>query len=157
MRDNTRHTMKKSLAAAAVALTGAGLLGGTAGSASAIPYPPPPSGTWYSTNDAWGDDGDDGGVSFWVKGKKSGYDQYVKASFYAEGEHLYLRDYHPNGSNAIVRLWVGGSGPAVFYAEGYGKTHFNLSYDENQTVSMQVCTSTSSKAYCTPKISKGRS
>lgn len=101
------------------------------------------------------DDGDAGGKSLVVWAQNSDYEG-VSADFNALGGHLYVYDNFDNGRPAIAKLWVGGSGPAVFYAPGDEKSkHFDLSYDENQTVYLQVCTSDSPNAVCTVK-SKGK-
>ncbi|QFU90398.1 hypothetical protein [Amycolatopsis sp. YIM 10] len=109
---------------------------------------------WYFNHYAYPDDGDSGGTSIYV----SAYDgtSSVSAYFAAKGENITLRDYHDNDRPAIAKIWVGGSGPAVFYADGDNTdTFINESYDENQTVYLQVCTSDSANAVCTTK-SKGK-
>ncbi|MFC7878993.1 hypothetical protein, partial [Isoptericola sp. NPDC057391] len=134
--------------------------------ATATPAPDPAgpattdrSGTaasWYMDTAAWANDGDAGGVSLYEQAVKGGTSQYVMGMFEANGEHLTVWDHHDNDRKAIVKLWVGRSGPAVFYARGDGtKKEFNLSYDEGQRVYLQACTSTSVNAVCTPKREKG--
>ncbi|MFE6971914.1 hypothetical protein [Isoptericola sp. NPDC057653] len=149
--------------AAALVTAGAALL---APAATAAPAPDPAgqatterstaAAGWSMDTDAWGNDGDVGGVSVYEQAIKNGTSQYVMGMFEAKGEHLTVWDHHPNGRKAIVKLWVGGSGPAVFYASGDGtKKEFNLSYDEGQRVYLQACTSTSVNAVCTPQREKG--
>lgn len=60
-------------------------------------------------------------------------------------------------SPGIAKLWVGGDGPAVFYGEdgdddgGGDWVEHNRSYDEGQTVYLQVCTSDHPDAACSAK------
>ncbi|SKC34936.1 hypothetical protein [Krasilnikoviella flava] len=149
-------------AAAALVTAGAALL---APAATAAPAPDTSgadrataAASWSMDTAAWAKDGDAGGVSIYEQAIKNGTSQYVMGMFEAKGEHLTVWDHHPNDRKAIVRLWVGSSGPAVFYAAGDGtKKEFNLSYDEGQRVYLQACTSTSVNAVCTPKREKGTS
>ena len=60
-------------------------------------------------------------------------------------------DHVDNDRPTIVKLWVGGSGPAVFYGEGTHRTVEWPSYAEGQTVHIQVCTSDHPNAVCTKK------
>jgi hypothetical protein len=138
--------MRKALVAAAVAVASLGVLTGTAGAAA----------SWYKTQASWNDPNDNGGVSIYEQASKDGTDEYVMGQFLAYGEVLSIWDYHDNDRPAIVKLWVGGSGPAVFYGNGDGTTReVNLSYDEGQTVYLQACTSDSANAVCTKKAAKG--
>ncbi|MEL7977084.1 hypothetical protein AAG589_14565 [Isoptericola sp. F-RaC21] len=145
-------------AAAALVTAGAVLLAPTA---TAAPAPDPAgqattAASWYMDTGAWADDGDAGGVSIYEQAMKDSTSQYVMGMFEAKGEHLTVWDHHPNDRKAIVKLWVGKSGPAVFYAKGDGtRKEFDLSYDEGQRVYLQACTSTSVNAVCTPKREKG--
>lgn len=112
---------------------------------------PEPRASWTYDYDRWSDDGDAGGVSIGDGAWADDYHQ-VEAEFHALGEWLYIWDQYPNGRDTVARLWVGGSGPAVFYGEGYDTVRdVNLSYDEGQTVYLQVCTSDSPNAVCTDK------
>ena len=158
------RTMTAAVAATLVA--GVGLLGPTASAAPGPAAEPAPgtapdrstAASWYMDTAAWADDGDAGGVSIYEQALKDGTSQYVMGMFEAHGEHLTIWDHHPNGYRSIVKLWVGGSGPAVFFSDGDGtKRELNLSYDEGQTVYLQACTSTSVNAVCTPKTEKGTS
>lgn len=106
---------------------------------------------WVYDYDRWGDDGDAGGVSIGDGLWADDYHQ-VEAEFHALGEWLHIWDQYPNGRDTVARLWVGGSGPAVYYGDGYDTVRsVNLSYDEGQTVYLQVCTSDSPNARCTDK------
>jgi len=149
-------------AAAALALTGLGLLGPAA---TAAP-PEAPAGdaqaaaTWYREAWSWHDPYDKGGVGITEMATKGGTGGkvYVYGRFVPEGEHLFISDRHANGRKSIVKLWVGGSGPAVFYSKGDNTYRdVNLSYDEGQTVYLQACTSDSAQAVCTKKVAKGTS
>lgn len=108
--------------------------------------------SWTYDYHIYKNDGDAGGISMSVEADKSN-GEGVLASFSAKGEHLFISDQHKNGRSAIAKLWVGGSGPAIFYATG-DNSHkdFNLSYDENQTVNLEVCTSDSANAVCTYRV-----
>jgi len=157
------RTTTTAATAAALVMAGAALLAPTA-TATAAPAPDPAAGRgtaasgWYMDTAAWANDGDAGGVSIYEQAIKNGTSQYVMGMFEADGEHLTIWDHHPNGYRSIVKLWVGGSGPAVFYSNGDGtKRELNLSYDEGQRVYLQACTSTSVNAVCTPKREKGTS
>jgi len=149
--------------AAALTVTGLGLLGPTA---TAAPAPDPgasavastAAATWRTTWSAAPDDHDAGGITIYEKATRIADRAFVMGQFTAYGEHLTVWDYHDNDRKAIVKLWVGASGPAVFYAKGDDTTtRFDLSFDEGQTVYLQACTSTSANAVCTPKVAKGRS
>ncbi|MFC7878805.1 hypothetical protein [Isoptericola sp. NPDC057391] len=149
-----RHSTRRTLAAAAVGAAGLGLLGGTAATAA----PATTAASWNDYGADWDDPNDAGGISVYEKTVKYSNGESVMAQFIARGEHLTIWDDHDNDRKAIVKLWVGRSGPAVFYAKGDGtETRFNLSYDEGQTVKIQVCTSTSSKAQCSSGTYRGRS
>jgi hypothetical protein len=101
-------------------------------------------------------DGDAGGVSLEVKCHKhvSGF-PYIRAKFYANGEHLFINDRYANGRAPVARLSIGGSGTATFWGYSYGDRHFNKSYSEGKSVKLQICTSSSSKAFCSPTYSGG--
>ncbi|MFD6178593.1 MULTISPECIES: hypothetical protein [unclassified Isoptericola] len=155
-----RTTTRRTLAAAAVGAAGLGLLGSTA--AAAAPRPAldgvATAATWHDSGASWNDPNDKGGISVYEKTSKSSTREDVMAQFIANGEHLTIWDHHDNDRKAIVKLWVGRSGPAVFYAKGDDtETRFNLSYDEGQTVKIQVCTSTSPNAQCSSGTHRGRS
>jgi hypothetical protein len=147
-----RDRMKKSVVAAAVAAASLGILSGTAVAEPAT------AASWYNTQASWNDPKDKGGVSIYEQASKNGTDEYVMGQFIAYDEILTVWDYHDNDRPSIVKLWVGGSGPAVFYGNGDGTTRkIDLSYDEGQTVYLQACTSDSSNAVCTNKVAKGKS
>jgi hypothetical protein len=152
-----RTRMKTAVAAVAMGIAGVGMLGGTATADAGTE--PRAATSWYTGYDSWNDPSDSGGVSFYEGAYKyvgGGKTEYVKGYFQAYGEWLTISDYHDNDRAAIVRLWVGGSGPAVFYGNGDGtERDINLSYDEGQTVYLQVCTSDSANAVCSPKKAKG--
>jgi hypothetical protein len=152
--NNMRHRMKRSVLAAIVGIASLGVLGGTAVA------DPEAAGSWYTRYDSWNDPQDKGGVSIFEGAYKDvggGKTEYVKGDFRAYGETVRIADYHKNGRPAIVKLWVGGSGPAVFYAEeDWSEREIPGSYDEGQTVYLQVCTSDSPNAVCSPKKAKGR-
>ena len=168
-----RHVTRRTLAAAAVGAAGLGLLGATAAAGApattpgTAPGPQPQlapaspfttAATWNEYGASWKDPNDAGGVSVYEKTVKYSNSDEVMAQFIANGEHLTIWDDHDNDRKAIVKLWVGTSGPAVFYAKGDGtETRFNLSYDEGQTVKIQVCTSTSPNAQCSSGTHRGRS
>lgn len=116
---------------------------------AAVAAEPEPQAYWYSTYDRDPTDGDAGGVSIMEEAIKSTGGS-VSAKFRAHGEHLLIWDNFNNDRATIAKLWVGGSGPAVFYSEGDFKAH-NLSYDEGQKVYLQVCTSDHPNAVCTDK------
>ena len=125
-----RERMRRAVVAAAVGVASLGVLGGTAAAE--------PAASWYKAQESWDDPKAKGGVALY--------------------EQATIWDYHPNGQRALAKLWVGGSGPAVFHSDGDGTTRrLNLSYDEDQTVYLEVCTSTSPDAVCTNRIAKGRS
>lgn len=137
-------------AAAAVALVG--VPGGTALADST------PSAGWHVTEADWDDPKDKGGISMYEQTSKNGTDEYVMGQFVAHGEKLSIWDYHQNGRSSIVKLWVGDSGPAVFYSHGDGtKRTINLSYRDGQKVKVEACTSDSPGAECTDKLATGRS
>ncbi|SKC34935.1 hypothetical protein [Krasilnikoviella flava] len=149
-----RHGTRRTLAAAAVGAAGLGLLGTTAATAA----PATTAASWNDYGASWNDPNDAGGISVYEKTVKYSNSESVMAQFIANGEHLTIWDDHDNDRKAIVKLWVGKSGPAVFYAKGDNtETRFNLSYDEGQTVKIQVCTSTSSQAQCSSGTHRGRS
>ncbi|MGY6651483.1 hypothetical protein ACXIZN_04895 [Amycolatopsis sp. TRM77291] len=142
--------MKKAVVAAALGVASMGVLGGTATA--------DPSASWHKSHAAWNDPKDDGGISIYEQASKDGTDEYVMGQFTAYDEVVTIWDHHKNGRKAIVKLWVGSSGPAVFYAHGDGtKRVIDGSYDEGQTVYLQACTSDSPNAVCTKKLAKGRS
>ncbi|UYM06675.1 hypothetical protein [Solicola gregarius] len=98
-------------------------------------------------------DGDAGGVSIWEWARAAKNDPIaVSATFEAYDEKLRIDDDFDNDRPTVVRLWVGRSGPAEFFSTGDGKT-FDLSYNEGQTVRLQVCTSDTRNATCT-KVKK---
>lgn len=133
--------------AVVVAVAALGILGGTTNAAAA---------SWYKSHAAWNDPKDAGGISIYEQASKDGTDEYVMGQFVAYDEIVTIWDYHDNDRPAIVKLWVGGSGPAVFYANGDGtKRTIDGSYDEGQTVYLQACTSDSANAVCTNKVAKG--
>jgi hypothetical protein len=146
--------MKKAVAAVALGVAGMGMFGGTAVA------DPGAAASWYTRYDSWEDPDDKGGVSLYEGAYKDvggGKTEYVRGYFVAYGEQLMISDFHDNDRPAIVKLWVGGSGPAVYYGNGDGKEReVPLSYDEGQTVYLQVCTSDSPNAVCSPKKAKGR-
>jgi hypothetical protein len=142
--------LRKSVVAVAVGVAGLGVLGGTAEAEPAA------AASWYKSQESWNDPKDTGGVSIYEQASKDGTDEYVMGQFVAFDEVLTIWDYHPNDRPAIVKLWVGGSGPAVFSGNGDGtKRVIDLSYDEGQTVHLQACTSDSPNAVCTNKVAKG--
>jgi hypothetical protein len=146
-----RNSVKKSVIAAAVGVATLGALGGGTAIAESGA-----EASWYKSHEAWNDPKDEGGVSIYEQASKDGTDEYVMGQFVAYGETLTIWDYHDNGRPAILRLWVGGSGPAVFYATGDDtKREIPRSYDEGQTVYLQACTSDSPNAVCTEKVAKG--
>lgn len=154
-----RRRVRTVVAAMAMGVAGVGMLGGTAAAGTGTEQEAAAS--WYTGYDSWHDPSDSGGVSFYEGAYKyvgGGRTEYVKGYFQAYGEWLTISDYHDNDRAAIVRLWVGGSGPAVFYGNGDGtEREINLSYDEGQTVYLQACTSDSANAVCTNKVAKGLS
>lgn len=136
-------------AAATLSVAALGMVGGAAGAAASDVAPQADWGTSYY---AWNDPEDSGGVSVAEMAYKISSDEYVHGRFRAYGEVLSIWDYHDNDRKSVVRLWVGGSGPAVFYSKGDNTyREVNLSYDEGQTVHIQTCTSDSSGAVCTAK------
>ncbi|CAM3483196.1 hypothetical protein [Isoptericola cucumis] len=140
--------------AAALALAGLGLSAGAAGAAPAavVPAHLAPQAGWGTSYYAWNDPEDSGGVSVAEQAYKTTSDEYVHGRFRAYGEVLSIWDYHDNDRRSVVKLWVGGSGPAVFYSKGDNSyREVNLSYDEGQTVHIQTCTSDTSGAVCTEK------
>ncbi|UYM06676.1 hypothetical protein [Solicola gregarius] len=92
-------------------------------------------------------DGDAGGVSL-TESIIDGEGTSVAAQFLAEGERLIVYDDYDNDRSTVARLWVDGPGPEVFYSRGSRK-EFDLSYDEGDTVHLQVCTSDSLLTICT--------
>lgn len=148
--DDMRNRIKKAMIGTAVGVASLGFLGGTANAA------PTAEASWYISQASWNAPDDKGGVSIYEQASKDGTDEYVMGQFLANGEDLTIWDHHDNGRSAIVRLWVGGSGPAVFYGDGDGtEREVPLSYDEGQTVYLQACTSDSPNAVCTKKVAKG--
>jgi hypothetical protein len=150
--------MTKASAAAAVGVASLGVLGGPAAAetGTAAPAEPATAASWYISQDSWDDPQDNGGISIYEQASKNGTDEYVMGRFRAYGETLSIWDHHDNDRSSIVKLWVGGSGPAVFSSKGETYREVPLSYDEGQTVYLQACTSTSSNAVCTDKVAKGR-
>ena len=147
-----RDRMKKAVVAAAVGVASLGVLGGTAAAEPAA------AATWHNSGASWNDPKDAGGVSIYEKASKTTADEYVMGQFIAYDEILSIWDHHDNDRPSIVKLWVGGSGPAVYYANGDGTTReVDLSYGEGQTVYLQACTSDSPNAVCTNKTAKGKS
>ena len=132
------------MAFAAVALVG---LNSTAVADSEAEY------TWVTDYDYRQNDGDKGGRSIreMVYSPGEGGYNHNKAVFQAHGETLHIGDFFENGHPTVVKLWVGGSGPAVYYAKGWGWSAYHLSYAEGQAVYMQVCTSDHPNAACTSK------
>ena len=149
-----RRSTRRTLAAAAVGAAGLGLLGGT--TAAATPFT---TTAWHDSGGSWDDPNDAGGVSVYEKTSDlSAGGGNVLGQFFAYGEKISIIDHHDNGRRAIVKLWVGKSGPAVFYGNGDGTERIiDESYDEGQTVKIQVCTSTSAKAQCSSNTYRGRS
>ncbi|MGY6651481.1 hypothetical protein ACXIZN_04885 [Amycolatopsis sp. TRM77291] len=147
-----RSRTKKAMVAMALAVAGLGMSAGTAVAGTEA--------SWYSRYGSWNDPEDKGGISLYegrYKPVSGGKTEYVLGRFKAYGETLTIMDYHDNNRRAIVKLWVGGSGPAVFYGDGdRTERAVPLSYDEGQTVYLQVCTSDSPNAECSPKEAKGR-
>lgn len=130
------------MAFAAVALVG---LNGTAAADSEA------NGGWEFDYSYDQNDGDKGGRSIKESAFYKGASTNM-AKFEAYGEVLKISYYFENDRRAIAKLWVGGSGPAIFYSDGdMTDTRFNLSYDEGQTVYLQVCTSDHPNAVCTSK------
>lgn len=141
----------RTMTAAAAALTVAavGMVGGAAGAA---PAEATAQAGWGYDYFAWNDPEDAGGVSVSEMAYKTTSDEYVHGRFRAYGEVLSIWDYHDNDRKSVVKLWVGSSGPAVFYSKGDNTyREVNLSYDEGQTVHIQTCTSDGSGAVCTEK------
>ena len=103
---------------------------------------------WRIEEERGPNDGDAGGVSLRDELVNADFED-VEAHFAAKDEYLSVDDDFDNDRNTVARLWVGGSGPAVFYSQGGDWTGFDLSYDEGQTVKLQVCTSASPNAVCT--------
>ncbi|MFF2653129.1 hypothetical protein [Streptomyces sp. NPDC058045] len=128
------------------AAAGALLAGALAGGLTAAPAQASASGgastqsaRWHCTGDSDPDvDGRQRVYTTCTKGKSS-----ISATFYARGEHLYVYDHFKNGHRTVVYLRVDGSGTAKFTTG-----HHNLSYSENKDVYLKVCTSSSSKAFC---------
>ncbi|MGY6651482.1 hypothetical protein ACXIZN_04890 [Amycolatopsis sp. TRM77291] len=140
--------MKRAVVVAAVGAASMGIFGGTAVAE--------PEATWHKSGASWNDPNDKGGVSSYEKAAKTSGNEMVMGQFIAYDEKLTLWDEHNNGRKAILKLWVGGSGPAVFYSHGDGTTRvIDESYDEGQTVYLQVCTSDSPNAVCTKRQAKG--
>lgn len=71
----------------------------------------------------------------------------VSAVFYAHGEYLHVNDAFDNDRSSVANLHIGGSGTAQ-YTNGY----HNLSYSEGKDADLQVCTSSSANAVCSPMI-----
>lgn len=141
------------MAAVAIGVAGLGAAGGTAVADTEA------KAGWYTRYDSWNDPRDKGGVSLYEGTYKSvggGKTEYVRGYFQAYGEWLTISDFHDNDRKAIAKIWVGGSGPAVYYGNGDGtEREVDLSYDEGQRVYVQVCTSDSPNAECSPKKAKG--
>ena len=153
-----RHGTTRAAVTAALGLAGLGLLGGTAVAAPEAPEAPEAMASWTTSYDDWDDNQDTGGISAQEVAEKNGTDEWVSGSFYAYGEKVYVGDQHDNDRRSIVRLWVGGSGPAVFYSDGDGTTRsIDTSYEDGQTVRIQACTSDSANAVCTERLAKGKS
>ncbi len=153
-----RHSTRRTLAAAAAAAAGLGLLGSTAAAATPTPDGPAAAATWNSTGATWNDPNDAGGVSVYERASKLSTGEDILGQFIAYGEKISVFDRHDNDRKAIVKLWVGGSGPAVFYGNGDGTERVsNESYGEGQAVYLQVCTSDSANAVCSDRTHRGRS
>ena len=147
-----RDLLKKTVVAMAVGVAGLGMLGGTAVADTEA------AASWHSSGASWNDPKDDGGVSVYEKASKTTANESVMGQFVAYDEILTIWDNHDNDRKSIVKLWVGGSGPAVFYSNGDNTTReIDLSYDEGQTVYLQACTSDSPNAVCTNRTAKGKS
>ncbi|MGO1971446.1 MAG: hypothetical protein ACTH2Q_00660 [Propionibacteriaceae bacterium] len=146
--------LRKSLIATAAAAASFGVLAG----GTAVAEPPEAQASWYTEESAWRDEKDKGGVSIYEQAiRNDSSQQYVMGEFQAYGENLTVWDHHNNDRKSIVKLWVGGSGPAVFYSDGDGtKKTIPLSYDEGQAAKLQACTSDGPNAVCTEKLVKGR-
>ncbi|WP_132875698.1 hypothetical protein [Tamaricihabitans halophyticus] len=145
-----RSGVRKSVLAAAIAAVSLGAFGGTAVAEPAA------KASWHSTYASWEDPNDKGGVSIYEHARKNGTDEYIMGQFLAYGEKLSIWDYHDNDRSAIVKVWVGGGDPAVYYGNGDGtRRNIDLSHDEGQRVMLQACTSDSPNAKCTPKKAKG--
>jgi hypothetical protein len=143
-----RDWLTKSVVAAAVGVAGLGVLGGTAVAE--------PAASWHKSGASWNDPKDSGGVSIYEKASRTDADEYVMGQFVAFDEVVTIFDYHDNDRPAVLKLWVGGSGPAVYSGNGDGTTRvIDLSYDEGQTVYLQACTSDSPNAVCTKRTVKG--
>ena len=141
----------RTMTAAAAALTVAavGMVGGAAGAAPAGAAAPA---DWGYSYYAWNDPEDAGGVSVAEMAYKTTSSEYVHGRFRSYGEVLSIWDYHDNDRKSVVKLWVGSSGPAVFYSDGDNTyREVNLSYDEGQVVYIQTCTSDGAGAVCTEK------
>ncbi len=112
-----------------------------------------PQASWEKSYKWSEDDRDEGGINISEGVRKNR--EMARAEFWAYGERLEITDNHDNGRQAIAKLWVGGSGPAIFYANEGDKDaperRIDLSFAEGQSVQMQVCTSDSSNAVCTDK------
>lgn len=146
---------QRSLIRRATMVAAAGAVGVLGLSGTAVADSSPPA-SWHSTGASWNDPNDKGGRSVYEQGSKLTNNEDIMGQFIAFGETLTIFDRHNNGHPAIVKLWVGGSGPAVFYGDGDGTTtEIPLSYDEGQTVKLEVCTSDSAKAYCTTDTASG--
>lgn len=79
----------------------------------------------------------------------------VVGNFQAYDEQLRILDNHENGRPGVVKVWVGGSGPALYYAysgDDGRLRELDLSFAEGQSIQMKVCTSDSPKAKCTDKV-----
>lgn|SRR5690625_3418414 len=141
------HRTLRSLMVAVVATASIGALA-TATATAETEY----QSTWGKTYDRWNDPDDYGGQSISEAATKHATGEYVSASFQAYGEILQINDRHRNDRSAIAKLWVGGSGPAIYYGNGDNTSRkVNLSYAEGQRVYLQVCTSDSPNAVCTGK------
>lgn len=151
--------MRRALAATALGLTGLGMLGGTAVAATPAPDARTAAASgWTSSGGTWNDPNDAGGISVYERASKSSTGESVLGQFVAYGEKITIIDHHDNDRRAIVKLWVGKSGPAVFYGNGDGTDRVvDRSYDEGQPVYVQVCTSDSATAVCSDREYRGRS
>lgn len=106
--------------------------------------------SWSRFYWAWQDDGDKGGRTISEEVRHTSGSR-VGARFDAKGEVLRVWDLFDNDRATMVKLWVGGSGPAIFYSHGWDETKYNLSYAEGQAVYLQVCTSSHPNAVCSSK------
>ena len=153
-----RLRTRTAAAAAVLGVAGAGLFGPVAAAApTAAPHADPTAAaTWNSTGATWNDPNDAGGVSVYERASKLSTGENVLGQFVAYGEKISVFDHHDNDRKAIVKVWVGGSGPAVFYSDGDGTERvIDESYGEGQSVYVQVCTSDSANAICSDRTYRG--